>query len=612
LSQPPISDYALIGDCHGAALVSRQGSIDWCCVPRFDSGSCFGRLLDYERGGHCAITAAGPDAAAEGREYVGDSMVLETTLRSEGGEAILRDCLTIPRAERPRDRCEIARVLEGRRGVVEFDVEIVPRFDYGTIDAWIRHHGNRIFSAVGGDDGLVIWSELELELDGRHALTAHGRVRAGERVHLTITSCDPAELEDAVASGEVTSDGIDERIDETIADWGRWAKQLSPPGPDVTGALRSATVLRALTFAPTGAIVAAATTSLPEAPGGERNWDYRLSWIRDSALAVRSLAELGWEKEADGFRRFVERSAAGNAKDLQVMFGVSGEHRVFEQTLDHLRGYREAAPVRVGNGASGQLQLDAFGQLLDQSWRWYGRGHEPDDDYWRFLVDLVEAALDHWREPDAGIWEWPGAPKHFVHSKAMCWTAVDRGLRLASACMRKAPERRWRRARNEIREAIESEGYDDERGIFVDAFGESGLDAALLRLPTIEFLDYGDERMVRTTDAIREGLDDGGLLRRYDADDGLEGSEGAFVACSFWLCEVLARQARGEEARAVYERAIAAANDLGLLSEEYDPESGSMLGNFPQALSHLSQLEATIALAEAEPPDRVRVPAAAA
>jgi GH15 family glucan-1,4-alpha-glucosidase len=268
-----------------------------------------------------------------------------------------------------------------------------------------------------------------------------------------------------------------------------------------------------------------------------------------------------------------------------------------------LEGYRGASPVRIGNSATGQVQLDAYGQLLDQSWRWYERGHEPDDDYWRFLVDLVEAAIEHWERPDAGIWEWRGEPTHFVHSKVLCWTAVDRGLKLAEHCMRKAPERRWKSARDEIRDAIESRGYDEERGAFVQAFDSTDLDAAVLRLPTVDFVEYDDERMVGTVDAIREELDFDGLLRRYTVDDGNDGEEGAFVACTFWLVECMARQGRGTEARAAYDRAIATANELGLMSEEYDPDTGEMLGNFPQALSHLSHLEAALALAAYESRD---------
>jgi GH15 family glucan-1,4-alpha-glucosidase len=599
VDQPPISDYGLIGDCRGSALVSQSGSIDWCCMPRLDSGSCFGRLLDAERGGSWSIEAR--DGEAEGRDYVGESLILASTLRSGGGEATLTDCFTIPDAKRPDDRSEIVRVLEGRRGSLDFTVRIEPRFDYGEVHAWIRHHGTGIWSATGGDDGLVIFSDVPLEVEGRHTLVAEGSVAGGARARFSITSCSPAELDRIVEADEIQPDEIDDRVEQTMRWWKHWAQTLSTQGPAAGGSRRSALVLRALTYEPTGALAAAATTSLPEAPGGKRNWDYRFSWIRDSALAVRSLAELGCEAEADSFRRFVERSAAGNAKDLQVLFGIGGERRVDEETIDHLSGYGGATPVRVGNSARGQLQLDAFGYLADQSWRWYQRGHEPDDDYWRFLTDLVEAAIDHWDEPDSGIWEWPGEPKHFVHSKVMCWTAVDRGLRLAEACLRKAPERRWRKARDEIRDAVESRGYDKKRGVFVQAFGEKALDASLLRLPTVEFVPYDDERMVRTTDAIRDELGWDGLLRRYDVDDGLEGEEGAFVPCAFWLAEVLARQGRNEEAREAFDRAMATANGLGLFSEEYDPDRGIMLGNFPQALSHLSHLEAVLALELAEP-----------
>jgi GH15 family glucan-1,4-alpha-glucosidase len=595
----PISDYGLIGDCHGAALVSHDGSIDWCCAPRLDSGSCFARLLDHERGGSWSID--GVDAHVEGRDYVGESLVLRSTLRSGGGEATLTECFTIPEPDHPPERREIARVIEGTRGSFEFEVRIEPRFDYGEIHAWIRRHGKGVWSASGGDDGLVIFSEVPLEASERHALVGTGRVAAGERLRMSLATCPPAELDRVIDAGEIEPDRIDDRIEQTVRWWERWTETLSTAGPGASATRRSALVLRALTYAPTGALAAAATTSLPEVAGGERNWDYRFSWIRDSALAVRSLAELGCEAEADSFRRFVERSAAGNAEDLQVLFGVGGERRVDEQVVDHLAGYGGARPVRVGNSARGQGQLDALGYLADQSWRWYRRGHEPDDDYWRFITDLVEEAVERWQEADRGIWEWQGDPKHFVHSKVMCWTTVDRGLKLAEACMRKAPERRWRAARDEIADAVGSKGYDSKRGVFVQAFGETDLDAALLRLPMVDFIGYDDERMVRTTDAIREELGWDGLLRRYVTDDGLPGKEGAFVPCAFWLAEVLARQGRTVEAHETYDRAMATANGLGLFSEEYDPDEDLMLGNFPQALSHLSHLEAALAL-DAERP----------
>jgi GH15 family glucan-1,4-alpha-glucosidase len=313
---------------------------------------------------------------------------------------------------------------------------------------------------------------------------------------------------------------------------------------------------------------------------------------------VRSLARLGCDTEADAFRRFIERTTAGSSADLRIVYGVGGERRLPELELDHLEGYGGASPVRVGNGAATQMQLDSCGQLVDLAWRWHRRGHSPDDDYWRFIVSLVESAVERWQQPDAGIWEWRGDPRHFVHSKALMWSAVHRGLQLAEECMRKAPEQRWRRTREEIREAIDEEGFDRERGTFLQAFGEPDLDAAVLRLPTVGFIAFDDDRMVGTVDAVRDALAVDGLLQRYSAEDGLGGDEGVFLSCTFWLVECLARQGRAEEARAAFDRVLATANDLGLFAEEYDPEREEMLGNFPQALTHLSHIEALLALDE--------------
>jgi GH15 family glucan-1,4-alpha-glucosidase len=593
---PSIADYALIGDCNAAALVSRSGSIDWCCLPRFDSGSCFARLLDWDHGGFCAIVPDELDRPSF-REYVDDTLVLGTTFRAAGGEGRVLDCFVMREVTGRSEDREILRVVEGKRGAFEFTVRVAPRFDYGEVEPWLSGRGRGVFTAIGGDDGLVVTSDAGLEMVDDGALVAHCQVRPGDRVRLSIAFRRPEQI-DGRDLEPLDPEEADRRLERTLEWWREWAGGVRLGGPDAPGAARSAIVLKALTYAPTGAIAAAPTTSLPEAPGGSRNWDYRFAWIRDSALAVRSLAELGYEREADAFRRFFERSAAGSARDLQILYGVGGERRLSELELSHLEGYQGARPVRAGNDASGQLQLDAYGQLVDQSWRWHQRGNSPDDDYWRFLLELVEAAVERWREPDNGLWEWRGDPKHFVHSKVLCWAAVDRGLKLAEECMRKAPEARWRRAREEIREAVESEGYDERRGVFVQAFGERQMDAALLRLPTVGFLDYADERMVRTVDAIREDLEEDGLVWRYRGDDGLEGEEGAFLACSFWLVEVMARQGRQEEARSVFDRALSTANGLGLFSEEYDPDGRQMLGNFPQALTHLSHIEAALALVE--------------
>jgi GH15 family glucan-1,4-alpha-glucosidase len=596
---PSLADYALIGDCHTAALISRTGSVDWMCAPRFDAGSCFGRLLDWERGGHFALGSTG-DSHLASRRYLDSTLVLETILAADEGEAALLDCMLVPPAkDRGDERRRLLRVVEGRRGAARLAVDVVPRFDYGEIEPWIRHHGRGVYSATGGDDGLLVWSEAPLEAaEGGARLEGELTVRPGERVRLLVTYLHPEEIDAGAWDVPLPAD-LDRSLDETVEWWREWASRVRATGPAARDTVLSALVLKALSYEPTGAIAAAPTTSLPAVPEGARTWDYRYSWIRDSVLASRSLVDLGCETEADASRRFVERCAAGKADDLRIVYGIGGERQIDEIEVDHLEGWRGLGPVRVGNTAANQVQLDACGQLVDQSWRWHQHGHPPDDDYWRFLVTLVDSAIDRWRSPDSGIWEWRGEPKHFVHSKALCWAAVDRGLRLAEESMRKAPERRWREAREEIRSAIESDGYDAERGVFVQAFGARDLDAAVLRLPSIGFVDYRDERMLRTTDAVTRELGDGsGLLRRYAVDDGLPGRERAFMPCSFWLAEVLARQDRHEEAREVFDRAVSAGNDLGLFSEDYDGPAGELLGNFPLAMTHLAHIEAAIALEE--------------
>jgi GH15 family glucan-1,4-alpha-glucosidase len=594
---PPIGDYAFLGDCHTGALVSSRGSVDWLCLPRLDDGGYFGRLLDRGRGGWCAITPADP-AARSRRRYLDGTMVLETEMTTPAGRVRVTDCLTMRPGGARRPYRQLLRVVDGLQGAVDLRVEVVPRFDYGQVRPWIRRSG-RTWQALGGDDGLVIEGDMPLAAAGPHDLRADVRVHAGQRLRLSLRHVRP-EVLDGAGTRPTAPEELDRRLVQTVAWWRGWSSRAGRLGPDPAAAVRSAMVLKALTQATTGAIAAAATTSLPEAPGGPRNWDYRASWVRDSVFALRSLAELGYTAEADGFRRFIQRSAAGSAEELQIMYGLGGERRLQEVTLDGLEGYGGARPVRIGNAAARQHQHDVYGELLDLAWSWHRQGHSPNADDWRFLVGLVDTAAERRRTPDHGIWELRGRPRHLVHSKVMCWVALDRGLRLAADLGFPAPVARWTAAREEIRAEVERRGYDPGRGVFTQAFDRPELDAALLLLPSVGFVAWDDPRMRRTVEELRRELEVGGLLLRYRTPDGLDGAEGAFVACTFWLAECLARQGRGAEARAAFAAASATANDLGLFAEEFDPATGMLLGNYPQALTHLSHIAAAVALAQTD------------
>jgi len=599
---PPIGEYAFLSDCHSVALVSRAGSVDWCCMPRLDAGSTFGRILDWERGGFCAIH---PTAEHEiQRSYLDDTLVLETTFRTRGGEGKLYDCFAMRRGGGTNPRQQLLRILEVTRGMLRIEIEICPRFDYGEVRPWIRRHDPGLFTAIGGNDAIHVQCDHELERREEHDIGGIAIVEAGDRLRLAITSYPPEEIDLNVPKRDSGAE-LDRRLKETTAWWHAWAKTIARRKvAEAAGARRSAIVLKALTYAPTGAVAAAPTTSLPERIGGPRNWDYRFTWIRDSHFTVRSLTQIGAESEADGFRRFVERSAAGSAESLQIMYGVGGERRLTEVELG-LDGYRGSRPVRIGNGAATQHQFDVFGELLDLAWRWHERGQSPDDDYWRFLCSLVNRAADIWKQPDQGMWEIRGKPRHFVQSKAMCWVALQRGLDLARDSMRRAPTRKWRVARDELRATIERRGYSKRTGTFVQSFGSTELDASLLLLPAFDFVAWDDPRMVRTVDAIGEELMYDGLVLRYKTPDGLRGGEAPFVACTFWFAECLARQGRVDMAREAFDRAMGASNDLGLFSEEFDPRTGELLGNFPQGLTHLSHLTAAIAIVDASHHDGV-------
>jgi len=593
----PIADYALIGDCHSAALVARDGSIDWCCLPRFDSDSCFGHLLDRERGGHFSITPTTPadDAVRARREYLGDSLVLATTFESDTGAVRLLDFFAMREGGRERPRRELVRVLECLRGWMRLRVEFSPRLDYGDIKPWLYRFSANAHCAVGSNTGLLLAGDIALERAAEHDLVAEIELRAGERRRLGMRYVSPEELH-AQQPDAHTPVELEDHLEETLAWWHDWASKITVSGRPGPCIVRSAIVLKALTFAPTGAIIAAPTTSLPECVGGERNWDYRYSWIRDSVFTARALSSLGCVAEADGFRRFMQRGAAGSGEQMQVLVAVDGKRRLTEVVLEHVAGWRGSRPVRIGNAAEKQYQADMYGLLLELAGRWSERGNRPDEHYWGFLAGTVELAIARWQRPDRGIWEVRGEPRHFVHSKVMCWAAARRGIELAQRHGLPAPLSRWRAARDEIRAAIEAQGFDRTHGHFVAAFGSGDLDAALLLLPEVGFVAYDDPRMIATTDAIVEGLDAGGLIRRYTADDGLRAGEGAFLPCAFWLAECLARQGRRDKARAIFDRVVACASDLGLFAEEFDSASGELLGNYPQGLTHLAHIAAAQAL----------------
>lgn len=584
----------MISDCHCAALISLQGSVDWCCMPRFDEDSCFGRLLDWEKGGYCQICPTDERASVR-RHYVDHTMVLSTTFSTPDGEAVLHDFFSLD-----WESCETCfdhvRIVEGVRGEVMFSATVMPRFDYGDIRPHLRQTSPDIWAVTGSNKGLIIQSEIPFALIESQSLTAQFPIHAGERKHLVMRFEFPDRIDEAVKQPLYSRDTVDRGFERTCAWWRDWCARAKPPFELDAQTIRSLVVLKSLTYEPTGAVIAAPTTSLPESLGGERNWDYRYTWIRDSVFVVRVLQVMGYEKEAQRFYHFIQRTCAGSAEQLQIMYGIDGKRRLTEIELDYLEGYRGSSPVRIGNHASRQHQADIFGSLMIMAWQWRAAGHS-DDEYRDFLQGVVEVVCNIWSLPDHGIWEMRSEPRHFVHSKAMCWAALDCGMKMAKALDAKDFATRWQQVRDDIRTAIETRGYDAQRGIFVQAFDKPYLDASLLLLPRIGFIDYRDPRMMRTVAAIREDLDEGGLICRYKAADGLPGGEGTFLPCTFWLATCLARQGQTEDAWLYYNRAVECANDVGLLPEEYDTISGTMLGNFPQALTHVAQIAARMALA---------------
>jgi alpha,alpha-trehalase len=597
MSQLPIAEYALLSDCRSAALVSKDGSVDWLCFPRFDSPSVFGRLLDA-RAGHWSIRPIG-DAEAT-RRYVEDTMVLETTFRTATGTVVLVDALAVGRNERGHELgagapSVLMRRVSGVTGDVELELEYAPRPEYGLIYPVLNPVDGGV-TARGGADVLALSSPVPVEID---ELVARARftVRGGEAIAFALGHATSSQERPGLWS----QDEIAGRLDDTKRAWHTWSElHQSYDGPWEELVHHSGRVLYALTYFPTGAICAAPTTSLPETAGGSRNWDYRFSWVRDASFTLQALWVAACPDEADKFFDFMASAAASQVRrgtDLQIMFGIGGERDLTERELPHLTGWRDSAPVRVGNGAWSQRQLDVYGELLDAASRLPDQLRRLEAPTKEFLADLADTAAARWQEQDQGIWEIRGEPRDFLYSKLMCWVALDRAIGLADQLDAQERVDGWKHTREEIAAAILARGWNDEAGAFTQSFGSEDLDASNLMMPIVGFLPADDPRMLATINATAERLtDDRGLVYRYLAHDGLEGEEGTFLLCTFWLAEALALAGEIDRARETFERAIAYANDVGLLAEEVDAETGELLGNFPQAFSHIGLVNAAWAI----------------
>jgi GH15 family glucan-1,4-alpha-glucosidase len=592
-----IEDYALLGDTHSAGLVSRDGSIDWLCLPRFDSGSVFAAILDERTGGRWRIAPAGDFSSS--RRYRKDTLVLETVFETASGSAVVIDCLPIeehsdpamPRQVFPHE--VVVRIVRGLEGNVALSMLYEPRFDYGYVTPWFRKQDDGV-EAVGGPDAFVLRGQVPLQIDDC-SVTADFEVDEGQSVAF-IAAYRPSHVKPETP---VAPDDCDHLVEVTTEYWRRWAARCSHDGPWREEVMRSLLTLKALTYSPTGGIVAAPTTSLPEALGGVRNWDYRYCWLRDATFTLDVLLDHGFTAEAQEWRSWLLRAVAGEPEDLQIMYGVRGERRLLEHELDWLEGYEGASPVRAGNEAHDQFQLDVYGEVMDSFHSARRAGLETDDAAWALERNIVEFVCARWKEPDEGIWEVRSGREHFVHSKVMAWVAVDRGIKAVEHWGKEGPVARWREVRDLVRSEVLERGYNSERGTFVRAYGSSQLDAALLMLPLVGFLPAADDRMRRTIDAIAEELVSDGLVLRYhssEASDGLPAGEGTFLMCTFWLADCFMLLGRLDEARAMLERLLGLSNDVGLLAEQYDTHAKRLVGNFPQAFSHTGLVTTAAAL----------------
>jgi GH15 family glucan-1,4-alpha-glucosidase len=572
----PLEDYALLGDCETAALVGRDGSIDWLCLPRFDSGACFSALLGTPEHGRWLVAPAG-EVRAVRRRYRDDTLVLETEFETAEGVVVLVDCM--PPADGTHD---VVRLVEGRRGRVKMRTELVIRFDYGSSVPWVQRSGGGI-AAVAGPDLLRLETPVALRGEGFRTLGEFS-VGEGERVPFTLT-WSPSHLTPPPFADPVRA------VAHTETFWRNWASRSTYRGPYRDAVVRSLVTLKALTYAPTGGIVAAPTTSLPEKIGGVRNWDYRYCWLRDATFTLYALLNAGYTDEALAWRNWLVRAVAGRPEQAQIMYGIGGERRLLEFEMPWLPGYEGSRPVRVGNAASQQFQLDVYGEVLDTLHLSRRLGLPADDAGWRVEAALGSYVAKVWREPDEGIWEVRGPRRHFTYSKVMAWVALDRAVKSVEHFGLAGPVDKWRAARAAVHAEVCREGYDRDLKSFVQYYGGKSLDASLLLLPLVGFLPANDPRVLGTVAAIERTLMRDGFVDRYptvEAIDGLPPGEGAFLPCSFWLVDNYVLLGRRDEAQRLFERLAGLANDVGLLAEEYDPSLKRLVGNFPQAFSHIS------------------------
>ncbi|WKE73945.1 glycoside hydrolase family 15 protein [Streptomyces sp. WP-1] len=588
-----IEDYALIGDMQTAALVCRDGTVDWLCLPRFDSHAIFAGLLGTEEHGFWrlgpahAADAEPPTAARRG--YRGDSLILESEWDTPRGTVRVTDFMP------PRDGApQLIRIVEGVTGRVPMRSALRMRFSYGRVVPWVHKHEGRTVAVAGPDS---VWFDTEAETYGKSLTTyADFTVAPGDRIAFTISWEPSHKRPPALPEPE-------QSLEATESFWRDWVEQCTYHGPYREAVIRSLITLKALTYAPTGGIVAAPTTSLPEDIGGVRNWDYRYTWLRDAAITLSSLLRTGYREEARAWREWLLRAVAGDPENLQIMYGIAGERELGEAELDWLPGYEDSAPVRVGNGAAHQLQLDVYGEVTEALHLAHMTGLARNDYASLLQLKLIRYLEDHWQEPDEGIWEVRGPRRHFVHSKVMAWVAVDRTIKLIESGDADGPLERWRELRDDIHRDVCEKGYDKERNTFTQSYGSQELDASLLLIPQMGFLPPDDKRVIGTIEAIQRELSTSdGFILRYPTEgqsegvDGLPGDEGAFLACSFWMADDLAMIGRVDEARKLFEKLLALRNDLGLLAEEWDPRLQRQVGNFPQAFSHVPLIDTALRL----------------